>query len=101
MATKSPLYRLADLLLKQQGHEGVSAWVYARRMRLQPKAWGAIAAELAAATAGEVNITSVALREWFAEEMAAERSRDPDSGDDDDVDHPQAEQDRPVLASAS
>ena len=73
MAIKSPLYRLADALLKAQGHEGLRPWVYERRMRLQPRPWGAIAADLAEATDNEVSITSVALREWFAEEMAAER----------------------------
>ena len=84
MATRTPLYKLADALLKAQGKEGgVHDWVYERRMRLQPKPWGAIAAELARVTGGDVAVSSVALREWFAEEMAAERVRDPDASEED------------------
>lgn len=96
MTSRSPLYRLADVLLRAQGHEGVREWVYARRMRLQPKAWGAIAGELARVTEGEVSITSVALREWFAEEMAAERLKDPDATAD-DVDDAQAPDQEPLF----
>lgn len=82
MANKSALYRLADALLKAQGYAGLQEWVYTRRLRLQPKPWGAIASELARVTDGEVAVTSVALREWFADEMAKERAEDSDDDDD-------------------
>lgn len=81
MMTKSALYRLADHLLASQGYKGIKEWVYERRLRLQPVPWAQLASELRQATSGEVVITSVALRQWFIDEISAEHAADAASAD--------------------
>ena len=84
MNTKPPRYLLADRILRDSQGKSLREWVFehragtAERPRLTPMAWGQVAKKLALATDGEVAVTQLTLRSWFAEELAAVRAENED-----------------------
>lgn len=65
--TSTPLYRLADLLLADDG--GLRAWV--TQHRTAGLSWRKVEKALYDATGGEVDVTYQTLREWFPELVEA------------------------------
>lgn len=63
VASSSPWQRLATVLLEQD----LGQWVAERKAHPYKPSWTAIAAELKAATDGQVEVTGETLRLWYGE----------------------------------
>lgn len=85
---KTARHLLADRILRDSLGKSLREWVIehragtAERPRLTPMAWGQLAKKLAVATNGEVAVTQLTLRSWFAEELAAVRAENEDQEDE-------------------
>lgn len=72
----SPLYLLADRILRDSQDTSLRDWVLERRQRLHRVSWAELVARLARVTDGQVVITTVTLRSWFAADLARARADD-------------------------
>lgn len=72
----SPLYLLADRILRETQGVSLRDWVLQRRQRLHRVSWAELARRLGRATSGQVSVTTVTLRSWFAVELERARSQD-------------------------
>lgn len=64
--------RLADRILREQGHGGLLEWGLAQRNTVIPPNWDEVAQRLRSATEGEADVTGRVLRTWM---ITAEQSR--------------------------
>ncbi|WP_156740514.1 hypothetical protein, partial [Occultella aeris] len=74
MAT--PLYLLADLILRDAQGASLRDWVLERRRRVHQVTWAELADRLARATDGQVVATTVTLRSWFVAGLVRARAED-------------------------
>ncbi|AZI57175.1 hypothetical protein EH165_02395 [Nakamurella antarctica] len=58
-------YLLADLLLEREG--GLLRFVAARRVRIRPVSWSAIATEIESKSGGRIKFTGQSLQSWFTD----------------------------------
>lgn len=73
-----PSARLADRILREQGHGGLLEWGLTQRAAVIPPNWDEVAQRLRSATDGEADVTGRVLRMWM---IAAERSRTEEGGE--------------------
>lgn len=76
MTNKPPRYLLADHILWETHGKSLCQWVFEHRKRLQPVSWAVLTERLASATDGQVSVTQLTLRAWFADEIEAEHQAD-------------------------
>lgn len=66
---RSPLYLLADVLVRDCVGLSLHQWMLAGRTRVNRLSWPAMSAELARLTDGKVTATTVTLRSWFVADL--------------------------------
>lgn len=67
-----PSARLADRILREQGHDGLLEWGLAQRNTVIPPNWDEVARRLRDATDGEADVTGRVVRMWM---LAAEQAQ--------------------------
>ncbi len=70
---RSPLYQLADVLVRGAVGQSLHEWMLAGRTRVERLSWPRMSAELARLTEGRVAATTVTLRSWMAADLRTSR----------------------------
>lgn len=73
---RSPLYQLADVLVREAVGQSLHEWMLAGRTRVDRLSWPRMSAELARLTEGRVTATTVTLRSWMAADLRTSREAD-------------------------
>ena len=79
---RSPLYVLADVLVREALGVPLSAWMLEERTRVDRRSWSRMALQLATLTQGRVSTTTVTLRSWFNADQELRSTREGVAQDD-------------------
>lgn len=60
---------LADVLLREAGHDGLWEWAMEQRKSVRPPSWDEVARRLSDVTSGQIKVGAQMLRKWV---LAAE-----------------------------